>query len=59
MSLSVRNASYPTGSKENRWQECSGKTIYVTVLWIKEKKKKKQDYLPPESGTNQANIQPK
>ena len=37
------------------------KTIYVTVLWVKKKnqKTKNQDYLPPESGTNPANVQPK
>ena len=57
MNLSARNANYPTGSKENRQQECSGKTIYVTVLSLK--KKKKQNYPPPESNTNQTNIQPK
>lgn len=34
MNLSARNANYPTGSKENRY-ECSGKTIYVTVLSLK------------------------
>lgn len=40
--------------KKIRWQECSGENHLCNCTEFK-----KQHYLPPKSGTNQANPQPK